>query len=228
VTVPYLTEKCFTASSSVASCMRIGGQFRTKPLTFSTEHPDDKILLAKPKTGRDGSIEVTIETRRNGRLRLRETSGSTTSPPFATEIQEAWYEHGYVVTAYNVCDEDDFAGRKVIGHGPQRAVARRFSIFGLRRVYGGTGKTIEGKFIAYAAGGDGWIRNSRGNPVWIARPDTVRFRRVAAPQGAFSPLEPGVSIAADPAVIPPMSRIYVDGTVIGLSTTRVERSRGTI
>jgi hypothetical protein len=179
-------------------------------LSFATKNRDG-ITPSAPISGADGSIEIVIETRLSGQLILVENSGNSTGAPLVLTLGGAWYESGFFLTAYNVCDETDFRGGKVIGNGLEEPHRDDFLYSALGVCMEGTGLADNNRYIAYASGGGGWHLNARGHPDRINDPSFVQFRYVTAPQGAYAPILAGKSIAVDHTVIPPGAIVAIDG-----------------
>lgn len=184
-----------------------GKPIQGRPLDFESSRKADVVRTDPPTTGPDGTLYVIIKTRQDGPLLIRERSGSLGE--FRTIIGPAWWEEEFRLTAYVVCDENDFSGELVFAKGLDEKHREDF-LFSARGVcMEGTGRGINGKFIAYVTGGK-WTRNQRNNPVWIEDPQDVQFEYVGAPRGKFGELRDGISVAIDPNIVPPRARLHIN------------------
>ena len=77
------------------------------PLHFRSNRTNDKITSGAT-TDANGELLLTLETREQGPLELNTTTAGVTLPVFKLNLKEAWYEAGFEMTNYIVCDENDF------------------------------------------------------------------------------------------------------------------------
>lgn len=87
-----------------------------KSFSLKSNRNEDRIEL-KGKTNNQGEITFVLVTREPGELELTPATADITMPKFSIELQEAWFESPFLITGYNVCDENDFSGALVEGKG---------------------------------------------------------------------------------------------------------------
>lgn len=162
--------------------------------------------LLRP-TDKDGKSTLRMETRYMGVNTITPQAPEYRASTFDVNITEAWYEAGFLITAYNCCDEDDFTGELVDGKGVGKH-KKDFLYGGRGVIMQGTGKGSDGKYIQ--------ITNPRDitwNPGYsgVANPDDAKFANVDHVQGAYGAVTEDHSIAIDPSVLPPRHRVNIIG-----------------
>jgi len=85
-------------------------------LKIVSNRPVDKII-SSGKTDDKGVEFLTLETYEAGDLELSVITSGVTSPIFKITLKDAWYESLFLITGYNVCNEEDFSGPLVDGNG---------------------------------------------------------------------------------------------------------------
>lgn len=74
----------------------------------------------------------------------------------------------------------------------------------------GTGKSTDGRYIALASKAT-WHQNARGAPDHVMSQEKTSFKYVEGVKGKYGLVTENHSIAVDPAVIPPHSKVEIDG-----------------
>jgi hypothetical protein len=183
---------------------------QTIPFVVSGVHSSARLLQP---TDHEGRSILRMETRYSGTNTVRPTAMEFAHSTFDVTIDEAWYEAPFLITAYNCCDEDEFSGPLVEGCGVGMH-KRDFLYGGNGVIMEGSGKGSDGRFIQ--------ISNPevmRWNPGYkgVCNPADAVFEYVEAPEGAFSSVVEGRSIAIDPAILPPLHRVNIIGPrVLGI------------
>ncbi|WP_372437884.1 3D domain-containing protein [Pseudomonas chlororaphis subsp. aureofaciens] len=204
-----------------ASVVRTGGGPAVKQvLTFQSDRTGDQ-LPASVTTDARGEATFTLESREAGSRTLTLRTPGITHVPLTVSMTEAWYERRFRITHYNVAAEGDFGGELVPAAGLPIGARHRYDfLFGARGLpMQGTGVTTTGSYIRYTGGGNGWLRNTRGNPVRLNAPETATFVYTDGIHGRFGRLTDNASLAVDPSVIPARS-------VVEISTDDGVRSLG--
>lgn len=166
---------------------------------------------SKGQTNSQGEVTFTLTTREPGELELTtSTSGISTSPLLIT-LQEAWYESPFLITGYNVCDENDFSGPLVEGDGLDKKHKDDFLYGAAGVAMQGTGKTTEGRYVRLNNKPGGWQKNKRGSPERLANPSAAEFTYANGIHGKYDDLKENYSIAVDKAVIPKKAKVMIDG-----------------
>lgn len=138
-------------------------------MQFQSDNEDDRITL-EGKTNKFGEISFFLETRDLGVRTITNLSSNVTMLPFEFEISQAWYELPFLITGYNVCEENDFSGQFVEAQGLNEKHKEDF-LFGAGGVpMQGSGKTSDGRYIRLSQMGGGWHRNKNGNPDRVDKP----------------------------------------------------------
>lgn len=159
-------------------------------------------------TDRKGEAIAVLETREPGKREISVTDATLASQPLAIDIKDAWYEAGFEVTAYNVCDETDFSGALTAGNGLANKHKEDF-LFSVAGVpMQGTGKATNGQFVRLATSNVKWAR-VHGNRHHVDNPKEIRFSYATGVHGKYRQLTDGKSIAVDPHIIPPKSRVTI-------------------
>lgn len=168
-------------------------------------------LESKGKTNAQGESIFTLITREPGELELDNLASDITMPIFSIRIQEAWYESPFLITGYNVCDENDFSGKLVDAKGLDEKHKDDF-LYGASGVaMQGTGKTIEGKYVRLHNNPGGWQKNSKGSPERLANPASAEFSYANAIHGKYDDLKETCSIAVDKKIIPKKAKLEIEG-----------------
>lgn len=158
-----------------------------------------------------GELTVVLETRTPGDLELRTSTPGVTLSPFQVHLKDAWYQSRFLVTGYNVCAEEDFAGALVEAAGLNETHRNDF-LFGAAGVpMQGTGLALNGRYIRLRHFGGGWHVNRRGHRDRANTPSAVSFQYADGVVGAYGAVSANRSIAVDPTVIPRHARVAIDG-----------------
>lgn len=196
-------KACLTMHSS-------GAKVSDHSLRIKSNRPADSIII-HGKSDANGELIFTLETRDSGAVELNVTTSGVTSPTFKISFKDAWYEELFLITGYNVCDENDFSGPLVAANGLQEKHKEDF-LFSARGVpMQGTGKDSDGHYIALAQLLGGWHRNSRGAPDRVASQTGTSFRHVQSVQGKYGPVTENHSIAVDTSIIPARAKVNIEG-----------------
>ncbi|SEN09616.1 3D (Asp-Asp-Asp) domain-containing protein [Duganella sp. CF517] len=168
-------------------------------------------VVSRGKTDSKGELIIVFETREPGDVELRVTTTGITCPVLKINLKEAWYEELFLITGYNVCEEDDFSGPLVEAKGLDKNHKEDF-LFGARGVaMQGTGKDTEGHYIGLTQMSGGWHRNSRGAPDRVMSQTGTSFRYVDGVVGKYGLVTENHSIAVDPSIIPPHAKVDIEG-----------------
>lgn len=187
-----------------------GTKVPNHPLLIKSNRLGDKITI-HGKSNTNGELIFTLETRNSGAIELRTTTFGVTAPIFKIILKDAWYEELFLITGYNVCEENDFYGPLVTANGLKEKHKEDF-LFSARGVpMQGTGKDTEGRYIALAQLVGGWHRNSRGAPERVASQAGTSFRYVQSVEGKYGPVRENHSMAVDISVIPARAKVDIDG-----------------
>jgi 3D (Asp-Asp-Asp) domain-containing protein len=179
-------------------------------LAITSSNGSDKISYPFA-TDAHGHLTITLETRDQGERNLTTSTAHVTLMPLNVSVGEAWYQGTFQITGYNVCDEDDFSGKLVdgIGLSEQHKSDFLYSAYGIPMQ--GTGKTSDGKYVRLASMRGGWHLSDKGHKDRVNDPTEVSFAYADGVQGAFGSVSENHSIAVDPNIIPPNSRVNVNG-----------------
>jgi 3D (Asp-Asp-Asp) domain-containing protein len=175
---------------------------------ITSSNGSDKII-GTSTTDANGDLTITLETRDQGDRNLATPTAHVTLMPLKVSVGEAWYQGTFLVTGYHVCDEDDFSGKLVDGAGlsEQHKTDFLYSAYGIPMQ--GTGKASDGKYVRLASMGGGWHLSDKGHKDRVNDTTKVSFSYADGVQGAFGPVTENHSIAVDPNIIPPNSRVNV-------------------
>ena len=191
--------------STHANGLKVSGQL----LNIKSNRQADTVTHGK--TDSKGELIFKLETRDPGDVELTVITPGITCPTFKINLKEAWYEELFLITGYNVCEEEDFSGPLVVGSGLEEKHKEDF-LFGARGIaMQGTGKDTDGRYIALAQMTGGWHRNSRGAPDRVMSPNGTSFKYVQGVIGKYGLVTENRSIAVDAHVIPPHAKVNIDG-----------------
>ena len=166
---------------------------------------------SKGQTNSHGEVTFILITREPGDLQLNISTAGISMSPLSIRLQEAWYESPFLITGYNVCDENDFSGKLVEGKGLEENHKDDF-LYGAAGVpMQGTGKTTEGKYVRLNNNPGGWQTNKKGHPERLANPSAAEFAYANGIHGKYADLKEKFSIAVDKAVIPKKAKVDIDG-----------------
>jgi len=181
-------------------------------LTIKSNRPHDTITLGSPATDATGSILVTLETRDTGDLTLTVTGSpdiTDSTCSFPVSLGEAWYESGFQITHYIIASEADAHGPLVQDPGVTGQHRQDF-LYGARGVpMQGTGETLDDQYVRFDGGGGGWHDNAAGHPDELNHPETAQLSNTDGAHGSYANVVEGRSIAIDPHVVPPRSRVSI-------------------
>lgn len=164
---------------------------------------------SKGQTNAQGELTFTLVTRESGELLLNTSKPEIMMSSFPVKLQEAWYESPFLITGYNVCNENDFSGELVEGSGLDEKHKDDF-LYGPSGVaMQGTGKAVDGKYITLTNKPGGWKKNARGKLERLENPSAARFAYVNAPRGKFANLRENSFIAVDPEIIPKKAKVEI-------------------
>ena len=110
-------------------------------------------------------------------------------PKFVLKLQEAWFESRFLITGYNVCDENDFSGKLVDGKGLDEKHKDDFLYGAAGVAMQGTGKTAQGKYIRLDNKPGGWEKTAKGSPVRLANPSAAAFKYAIGIHGKYDDLK---------------------------------------
>lgn len=175
----------------------------------SNRHSDK--IDSKGKTNTQGEITFVLVTREPGELELSPATAGITMSKFPIKLQEAWFESPFLITGYNVCDENDFSGKPVEGKGLDEKHKDDFLYGAAGVAMQGTGKTVAGRYIRLANQPGGWEKTPKGNPVRLTNPSAAIFKYADDVRGAYGIVKENHSIAVDKSVIPKKAKVEIDG-----------------
>lgn len=179
-------------------------------LTLRSDCADDELHI-QGSASEDGKVSLCLESRVPGKRTLTGAMENVEMVPFVVELKEAWYESPFLITGYNVCEEDDFLGKLVNATGLNEKHKDDFLFSSSGVPMQGTGKTSQGKIIRLAHIGGGWHRNKKGYPDWVGKPDETKFTYADGVHGAYGTVVEGKSIAVDKNIIPKKCKVSIDG-----------------
>lgn len=175
-----------------------------------SDRSQDTIIQPTEPTNDRGTTTARIQTREKGTATITATTSDVDAiaQPTTIEFNDANYEHQFRITGYIIADENDFSGPTVTDPcGLTGTYYRRFLYSGRGVLMQGSGRTRDGRYIQ--------IDWTRGGP----RGANTCFREVDFPTTASGvPLEPMVTIAVDPSIIPLGSDVDIEG--IGTRTAQ--------
>ncbi|MGK5024734.1 3D domain-containing protein [Janthinobacterium sp. RB2R34] len=187
-----------------------GAKVSNHSLSVKTNRPADSVIIHE-KSDSGGELIFTLETRDSGTIELNVTTSGVTSPTFNITLKDAWYEDLFLITGYNVCDENDFSGPLVTANGLKEKHKEDF-LYSARGVpMQGTGKDTDGRYIALTQLIGGWHRNARGAPDRVASQTGTSFRYVQSVEGKYGTVRENHSMAVDISVIPAHAKVDIDG-----------------
>lgn len=218
-TLPVIPQKSRVSDGKVLFRVTIKARLKTKEdgkpaanhsLTIQSSQSADNIKT-KGTTGSNGEMLITLETREQGTRSLTTTTSGIQMESLDVSINEAWYESPFLITGYNVCDEDDFSGKLVEGSGLSEKHKEDF-LYSARGIpMQGTGKATNGKYIRLAGFKTHWHHNERGNPDHVADRSKVSFEYASGPIGSSGRVvKKNHSIATDTDVIPSGAHVDID------------------
>ena len=179
------------------------------PLSIKSNRQAD--VVTHGKTDSKGELIFKLETREPGDVELMVATPGITSSIFKVTLKEAWYEELFLITGYNVCEEDDFSGPPVAANGLDGNHKEDF-LFGARGVaMQGTGKDTNDRYITLTQMTGGWHRNSRGAPDRVMTQNGASFRYVEGVVGKYGLVKEDHSIAVDANIIPPHAKVNIEG-----------------
>jgi 3D (Asp-Asp-Asp) domain-containing protein len=185
-----------------------GGPVPNYKFSIKSNRESDRVE-SKGQTNSQGEVTFTLVTREPGELELSTTTAGITMSAFAIKLKEAWYESPFLITGYNVCNENDFSGELVEGDGLDEKHKDDF-LYGASGVaMQGTGKTTDGKYICLKNKPGGWQKNARGGLERLANPSAAKFAYVKGVHGRFDDLKENSSIAVDQTIIPKQARVEI-------------------
>ncbi|MBN1698187.1 MAG: N-acetylmuramoyl-L-alanine amidase [Spirochaetales bacterium] len=157
-------------------------------------------------TDENGKTSIRVETRESGEavFSIDCDDYDIQAEDFTVDFTEAWYESGFLVTAYHFCHESDFSGPLVDAEGLNEQHRSDF-------LYDGTGVCMQGTGLTES---NGYIHiTNPQNLSWTGHYDEIDNQDDAVfaygAGGAYNEIEEGTSIAVDPAVIPPNHRVDI-------------------
>lgn len=165
----------------------------------------------KGTTNTDGELTFTLITRVPGELELKVSTSGITMPRFQIKLEEAWYESPFLITGYNVCDEQDFSGELVEGRGLDEKHKDDFLYGAAGVAMQGTGKTTQGRYVRLKNKPGGWQTNAKGTPQRLANPSAAEFSYAHGIHGKYDDLKEVYSIAVDKNIIPKKARVEIEG-----------------
>lgn len=166
---------------------------------------------SKGTTNTRGELTFTLFTREPGELELTSQTEGITMPSLTIKIQDAWYESLFLITGYHICEEDDFSGEAVEGHGLSEKHKDDF-LYGAGGVaMQGTGKASDGKYVRLNNKPGGWHKNDKGHPDRLENPSAAKFSYTDNFYGAYGIVKESQSIAVDKSIIPKKSKVHIDG-----------------
>lgn len=166
---------------------------------------------SKGQTNSQGEITFTLITRDPGELQLSTSTPGISISPFSITLEEAWYESPFLITGYNVCDENDFSGPLVEGKGLDEKHKDDFLYGAAGVAMQGTGKTTEGRYVRLNNKPGGWQKNAKGGLERLANPSAAEYSYANGIHGNYDDLKEKYSIAVDKAVIPKKAKVEIDG-----------------
>ncbi|MGF6290507.1 3D domain-containing protein [Paraburkholderia youngii] len=179
-----------------------------RTISIKSNRMNDSVRVAGP-TDSNGCAMIILESREPGDLTLSIADEDITSVPLRITLKEAWYESGFHITHYIIADERDAHGPMVQARDVSGSHRQDF-LYGAGGVpMQGTGETLDHRFIRWNGGGGGWHHNAAGNPDILNNPAQARLSETDAAHGRFADVVANRSIAVDPTVIPPRSRVYI-------------------
>jgi 3D (Asp-Asp-Asp) domain-containing protein len=177
-------------------------------LKFKSNRNFDTITSTQ-RTDKNGEMQLILETREPGELEFICVTPGVTMGAFRTTLKEAWYRSSFLITGYNVCEEQDFTGELTDGNGLAEKHRYNFLYSAAGIPMQGTGQASDGRYIRLVSMSGGWYRNASGNPVAVNNPENVYFGYATSVKGAFGNVIEDHSIAVDPKIIPKKARVYI-------------------
>ncbi len=175
-----------------------------------SDRVEDTIIQPSEPTNDRGETKARIETREKGIAEITASTNDADVSSLPTEIEfgTANYEKDFRITGYIIADENDFSGPTVTDPCGLTGTYYRTFLYSRRGVLmQGSGRTSDGRYIQID-----WLL---GDPQGV----NTCFREVDFPTTASGdPLEPMVTIAADPNIIPLGSDVFIEG--IGTRTAQ--------
>ena len=111
---------------------------------------------SRSKTNQQGETTFMLTTREPGEVELEAATAGIIMQRFRTKLQDAWYEAPFLITGYNVCDENDFSGELVIAKGLDEKHKDDF-LYGAAGIsMQGTGKATTVQYIRLNNNPGGW------------------------------------------------------------------------
>ncbi|HLK67880.1 MAG TPA: hypothetical protein VKU19_30820 [Bryobacteraceae bacterium] len=185
---------------------RSGSPAKQANVAFKVTGTHSHARLLAP-TDASGKAVLRLETRYTGKNTITPTAPEFAASTFDVDISEAWYEGKFEITAYNVCEEDDFSSDLVEAKNVGKH-KKDFLFSGKGVAMEGTGLASDGKFIQLSNPKDlTW----KSGFTEIKNSEDAVFEFVDAPQGAFGKLTADSSIAIDPTILPPKHRVNIIG-----------------
>jgi len=166
---------------------------------------------SKGQTNAQGEVTFMLITREPGDLEISTPTAGIAMSPFPIKLQEAWYESPFLITGYNVCDENDFSGQLVEGKGLNEKHKDDFLYGAAGVAMQGTGQTTERRYIRLNNNPGGWQKNKKGSPERLANPSATEFAYANGVHGKYDDLKENWSIAVDKVVIPKKAKVEIDG-----------------
>lgn len=218
-TLPIITTDSRTEQDKVLYHQEIKAtltrKFDGKPLSDkrfalkSNRHVDK--VDSNGKTNSQGEITFVLVTREPGELELSAATAGVTMNKFLIKLQEAWFESPFLITGYNVCDENDFSGQLAEGKGLKEKHKDDFLYGAAGVAMQGTGITTEGKYIRLVNKPGGWEKSPKGSPVRLANPSSAVFAYAKGILGTHDVVKEDYSIAVDRKIIPKKAKVEIDG-----------------
>jgi 3D (Asp-Asp-Asp) domain-containing protein len=166
---------------------------------------------SKGKTNQQGEVTFTLTTRESGEVELEAATAGITMQRFHTKLQDAWYEAPFLITGYNVCDENDFSGELVMAKGLDEKHKDDFLYGAAGIAMQGTGKATTGQYIRLNNSPGGWKKNTKGHPERLENPSAAEFGYADTVQGKYGEVKENCSIAVDKTIIPPKAKVKIEG-----------------
>jgi 3D (Asp-Asp-Asp) domain-containing protein len=166
---------------------------------------------SKGQTNAQGELTFTLTTREPGELELTTPTAGIMMAPLVVKLQEAWYEKSFLITGYNVCNENDFSGPLVEGSGLDEKHKDDFLYGAAGVAMQGTGRTTDGRYVRLQNKPGGWQKNERGRPVRLENPSAAKFAYATGIHGHYDDLIEKFSIAVDKLVIPKKAKVQIEG-----------------